>query len=167
MFPFARFPGVDVHPGPGDEVDRRGHGAGVRLPLEGAVFISVRDRDKSAAVECARALQDMGFTVIATRGTARYMDAEGVTAEIINKVMDGRPDIVDAMKSGTVDLVFNTTEGALAIEDSFSLRNAALTGEIPYYTTIAGARAAVEAIAAMRSGTLEVAPVQSYFGASF
>ena len=181
VFPFARFPGVDTILGP--EMKSTGEvmgldrdfahafaksqlAGGTVLPLEGTVFISVKDTDKPALVEPAAQLLDMGFRVIATRGTASYLQAHGITTEIINKVAEGRPHIVDAMRDGEVKLVFNTTEGAQAIADSFTLRRTALTAHIPYYTTVAGARAAVEAIATLREGTLEVATLQSYAGVS-
>jgi len=102
-----------------------------------------------------------------TRGTARELTAAGIDAKVVKKVMEGRPHIVDAMKSGEVQLVFNTTGGAQAAADSFALRRTALLDRIPYYTTVAGARAAVEAIAALRSGNLDVAPLQSYFKTVF
>jgi carbamoyl-phosphate synthase large subunit len=178
VFPFARFPGVDIILGP--EMKSTGEvmgldadfgrafwksqlGAGVDLPRGGTVFVSVRDRDKTALVEPCRKLLDMGFRLIATSGTAAYLAANGLPCETIKKVLEGRPHIVDVMLSGGVQLVFNTTEGPQAISDSFSLRRTALTQGIPYYTTVAGARAAVQAIAALRSGGLEVAPLQSYF----
>ncbi len=182
VFPFNRFPGVDVLLGPemkstgevmGIDTDfgrafaKSQLAAGVKLPLAGTAFISVRDRDKPAMVAPARQLIDMGFKVIATRGTAEYLNAQGAPAAIVNKVLEGRPHVVDAIKSGEVQLVFNTTEGALAIADSASIRLTALTADIPYYTTVAGARAAVAAVAALRAGALEVAPLQSYFSASF
>jgi carbamoyl-phosphate synthase large subunit len=142
-------------------------GSGTDLPLQGAVFVSVRDRDKPAMVEPCRRLVEMGFSLIATRGTAELLRQAGLPVEIINKVLEGRPHIVDRMLSGGVQLLFNTTEGAQAIADSFSLRRTALTNAIPYYTTVAGARAAVQAIAALKSGSLEVASLQSYFVGSF
>jgi carbamoyl-phosphate synthase large subunit len=177
VFPFARFPGVDLILGPemkstgevmGLDVDfgrafaKSQLGSGTDLPLEGAVFVSVRDSDKSALVEPCRRLVAMGFSLVATRGTAAMLIAEGLPVATVNKVREGRPHIVDRMLSGQVQLVFNTTEGAQAIADSFSLRRTALTYGIPYYTTVAGARAAVQAIAALRAGSLEVAPLQSY-----
>ena len=109
----------------------------------------------------------MGFILVATEGTAQLLAGSGLVVERVNKVHEGRPHIVDRMLSGEVHLVFNTTEGTQAIADSFSLRRTALTLNIPYYTTVAGARAAVQAIAAVRSGVLEVAPLQSYFSGSF
>jgi len=181
VFPFARFPGSDVLLGPemkstgevmGIDADfalafaKSQLGSGV-LPLSGTVFVSVKDRDKAAIVQPARQLAAMGFKLLATSGTADYLRARGLEVARVNKVLEGRPHIVDAMKNGDVQLVFNTTEGAQAMADSFSLRQTALLGNMPYYTTVAGAKAAVEAIAALRSGSLEVAPLQSYFRRSF
>jgi carbamoyl-phosphate synthase large subunit len=182
VFPFARFPGVDVVLGP--EMKSTGEvmgldkdfasaflksqiGAGVDLPEGGGVFISVKDADKAAMAPLAKSLIDMGFGIIATTGTADFLSGQGIEVKRVHKVREGRPHIVDAMKSGAVQLVLNTTEGAKAIADSFSLRRTALTGAIPYYTTVAGAQAAVQAISALRSGRLEVAPLQSYFKGSF
>ncbi|HWG81031.1 MAG TPA: carbamoyl-phosphate synthase large subunit, partial [Stellaceae bacterium] len=182
VFPFARFPGVDLILGPemkstgevmGLDVDfgrafaKSQLGSGVELPRQGTVFVSVRDRDKPAMVEPCRRLVEMGFALIATRGTADLLRQAGLPVEVVNKVLEGRPHIVDRMLSDGVQLVFNTTEGAQAIADSFSLRRTALTNAIPYYTTVAGARAAVQAIAALKSGSLEVASLQSYFVGSF
>jgi carbamoyl-phosphate synthase large subunit len=177
VFPFARFPGVDLILGPemkstgevmGIDADfgrafaKSQLGSGTSLPLEGRVFVSVRDRDKAALVEPCRRLVAMGFSLTATVGTAASLSAAGLPVTRVHKVRDGRPHIVDRMLSGEIQLVFNTTEGAEAIADSFSLRRTALTNAIPYYTTVAGARAAVLAIEAMRVGNLEVAPLQSY-----
>ena len=179
VFPFARFPGVDILLGPemrstgeamgidqdfGRAFAKSQLGAGVGLPLEGAIFISVRDHDKPLMVSAARRMNAMGFKVLATSGTADFLTAEGVTVERVHKVLDAqRPHIVDKIKSGEVQLVINTTEGAGAIRDSFSMRRAALLERVPYYTTAAGAIAAVQAISAMRDGALEVKPLQSYF----
>jgi carbamoyl-phosphate synthase large subunit len=177
VFPFARFPGVDLILGPemkstgevmgldsdfGRAFAKSQLGSGTELPLAGCVFVSVRDPDKEALVEPCRQLAAWGFELVATRGTAQNLGAAGVRVAIVNKVQEGRPDIVDEMRSGRIQLVFNTTEGAQAIADSFSLRRTALTHGIPYYTTVAGARAAVQAIGALREGCLEVAPLQSY-----
>jgi carbamoyl-phosphate synthase large subunit len=182
VFPFARFPGVDLILGPemkstgevmgldsdfGRAFAKSQLGSGVILPLEGRVFISVRDQDKPAVVEPCRRLIAMGFSLVATKGTAQFLRQAGLEVELVNKVVEGRPHIVDRMLSGEIQLVVNTSEGAQAIADSFSLRRTALTNEIPYYTTVAGARAAVQAIHALRTGSLEVAPVQSYFEGSF
>jgi carbamoyl-phosphate synthase large subunit len=138
-------------------------GAGVEQPRTGNLFVSVSDRDKEALLGPCRKLLEMGFALLATRGTASYLGSKGVACTEINKVLEGRPHIVDVMLSGGVQLVFNTTEGPQAIADSFGLRRTALTQGIPYYTTVAGARAAVQEIAAQRGGGLEVAPLQSYF----
>jgi carbamoyl-phosphate synthase large subunit len=179
VFPFARFPGVDTLLGP--EMRSTGEamgldrdyavafaksqmGAGSRVPTSGTVFISVRDGDKHRIIETAKRLERLGFRLIATVGTQRHLEKHGVACGTINKVLEGRPHIVDAIKNGEVQLVFNTTEGAQAIVDSRSLRRAALLHKVPYYTTIAGAVAASLGIEAYRSGTLEVRPLQSYFG---
>ena len=177
VFPFARFPGVDLILGPemkstgevmgldsdfGRAFAKSQLGSGTDLPLAGCVFVSVRDQDKAALIEPCRQLVAWGFELVATSGTARLLREHGLPAGRVNKVQDGRPHIVDEMRSGRVQLVFNTSEGAQAIADSFSLRRTALTHSIPYYTTVAGARAAVQAIGALRAGCLEVAPLQSY-----
>jgi carbamoyl-phosphate synthase large subunit len=141
--------------------------SGTRLPQSGCVFISVRNRDKPAMTEIAKLLIGLGFHILATRGTALSLSRAGLEVEVINKVLEGRPHILDAMKDDRVQLVFNTTKGAKAIEDSYTLRRTALTVHIPYYTTVSGARAAVAAIEAVSRGTLEVAPLQSYFTAPF
>jgi len=104
----------------------------------------------------------MGFEVIATRGTAAYLEAQGLAVEIVNKVAEGRPHIVDMIKDGEIALMFNTTAGAQSIADSYEIRRSALTMQIPYYTTMAGAKAAVAALKVMKRDTLEVAPLQSY-----
>ncbi len=182
VFPFARFPGSDTLLGPemkstgevmGIDADF-GHafakaqmGASQKLPTTGTVFVSVRDADKKGIVGPARKLASLGFRIMATGGTAAFLQKSGLEVTLVNKVLEGRPHIVDAMKSGQVHLVFNTTEGAQAVSDSFSLRHAALMGGIAYYTTVSGARAAAEAIAALRSGSLEVAPLQAYFKGAF
>jgi carbamoyl-phosphate synthase large subunit len=182
VFPFARFPGVDVMLGP--EMKSTGEvmgldrdfarafakaqlGGGVVLPHGGAVFISVRDEDKEAMGPLAHELVAMGFTLVATSGTARYLTARGLDVRQVNKVLEGPPHIVDAMINGEIDLIFNTTEGRKAVEDSFSLRRTALMRSIPYYTTVSGARAATWAIQALKSDSLDVAPLQSYFKCAF
>ena len=182
VFPFNRFPNVDTILGP--EMKSTGEvmgldssferafaksqlGAGVKLPDSGGVFLSVRDSDKGAAVGVARRLIDLGFTIAATRGTAARLREAGLAVTVVNKVLEGRPHCVDAIKSGDVQLVINTAAGAQSVSDSFDIRRSALTHGVPHYTTIAGARAAAHAIAAMRAGTLEVAPLQAYFRGSF
>jgi carbamoyl-phosphate synthase large subunit len=182
VFPFNRFPGVDVLLGP--EMKSTGEvmgldssferaflksqlGAGVKLPEAGIAFISVKDGDKAGAVTLARRLLDMGFKVSATRGTAGRLREAGLDCSVVNKVLEGRPHCVDAIKSDAIQLVINTTSGGRSVSDSFDIRRSALTHGVPHYTTMAGARAAVHAIAAMKAGTLEVAPLQSYFRGSF
>jgi len=188
VFPFARFPGVDTVLGPemrstgevmGLDWRRPGEdlapafarafaksqlGGGVVLPARGAVFVSVKDADKAWILEPVRILAGRGFKLIATGGTASYLEARGFAVERVKKVLEGRPHIVDAMKNGEVQLVFNTTEGKQSLEDSFSLRRTALMMKIPYYTTAAGALAAAQAIVAQAEGSLEVRPLQSYGG---
>jgi len=179
VFPFARFPGVDTVLGP--EMKSTGEvmgidrsfpiafaksqiGGGARLPREGTVFVSVRDSDKPRVVETVQLLVALGFRIIATSGTQRYLAEKGIPARKINKVLEGRPHIVDAIKNGEVQLVFNTTEGAAALADSRPLRRAALLHKVPYYTTLSGAVAAAQGINAYLGGDLEVRALQSYFG---
>jgi carbamoyl-phosphate synthase large subunit len=177
VFPFARFPGVDPILGP--EMRSTGEvmgldttfaaafaksqlGGGANLPTSGTVFVSVRDADKEGIVSPVRALLEMGFKAIATGGTKRHLESHGIDCEKVNKVLEGRPHVVDAMKNGQVDIVFNTTEGAKALADSTSLRRTALLYHIPYYTTLQGAMAVTKAIEAIRADSLKVAPLQSY-----
>ncbi|MBU2583474.1 MAG: carbamoyl-phosphate synthase large subunit [Alphaproteobacteria bacterium] len=177
VFPFARFSGVDPILGP--EMRSTGEVMGIdrdfamafgksqlaanqTLPMTGSVFVSVKDEDKPRIVEPLRELVEVGFKVLATRGTKRFLEGHGVECEAVNKVLEGRPHIVDAMKNGEVQLVFNTTEGAKALADSKDIRRTALLHHIPYYTTLAGARAVIRAIRALKSDSLEVAPLQSY-----
>ena len=177
VFPFARFPGVDSILGP--EMKSTGEvmgidinfssafaksqiAAGTLLPQTGSVFISVRDDHKDSILEPARILHEKGFLLLATSGTAEALKKANLPVTRIKKVLEGRPHVVDNMISGHIDLVFNTTDGAQAIQDSFSLRRSALTHGIPYYTTVEGAKAAVQAITAIREGPLEVVPLQSY-----
>jgi len=178
VFPFARFPGVDVVLGP--EMRSTGEvmgldrdyatafaksqlGAGTRVPTEGTVFISVKDSDKPRILGTAKLLHSLGFKILATSGNQRYFEEQGVPAVRINKVLEGRPHIVDAIRNGEVQLVFNTTEGATALADSRSLRRAALLQKVPYYTTLAGAVAAAEGVGAQRRGELQVRSLQDYF----
>jgi carbamoyl-phosphate synthase large subunit len=182
VFPFARFPGVDTILGPEmkstGEVMGLDHsferafakaqlGAGVVLPEAGTVFLSVRDGDKSGVPALARRLTEMGFRIMATRGTAARITEAGLQVSIVNKVLEGRPHCVDAIRSGDIQMVVNTSQGAQSTADSFDIRRTALTFGVPHYTTLAGARAAVHAIGALKAGTLEVAPLQSYFRGSF
>jgi carbamoyl-phosphate synthase large subunit len=178
VFPFARFPGVDTVLGPemrstGEVMGLDRHyaiafaksqlGAGSILPRAGTVFVSVRDADKPRILDTVRLLRQLGFTLIATSGTQRFLAEHGVPAEKVNKVLEGRPHIVDRIKNGEVQLVFNTTEGAAALADSRSLRRAALLHKVPYYTTLSGAVAAAQGISAHIGGDLEVRALQSYF----
>jgi carbamoyl-phosphate synthase large subunit len=186
VFPFARFPGVDTVLGPemrstgevmGLDWRRPGEGplpafarafaksqmaGGVTLPKTGGVFISVKDSDKPRIVEPARLLLERGFQIIATGGTHQYLSDVGLEATLVRKVLEGRPHIVDAMKNGEVQLVFNTTEGRQSLEDSFSIRRSALMMKIPYYTTATGALAAAQAIIALLDGELDVRPLQAH-----
>ena len=177
VFPFARFPGVDTALGPemrstgevmgmadnfGMAFAKSQLGAGVVLPSKGTVFISVKDRDKQLMVPLAEQLLELGFTVVATGGTAKHLQAAGLDVEQVKKVSQGRPHIVDAMKNGQIALVFNTTWGKQALKDSYSLRRAALMGQIPYFTTAAGARAAVSAITTLAKDDYDVMSLQDY-----
>jgi carbamoyl-phosphate synthase large subunit len=181
VFPFARFPGVDTVLGPemrstGEVmgIDRSFEiafaksqlGGGTRVPRKGTVFVSVRDTDKTRITEVVKLLQEAGFKVLATSGTQRFLSDHGVPAEKINKVLEGRPHIVDAITNGDIQLVFNTTEGPQALADSRSLRRAALLHKVPYYTTLSGAVAAAQGIRAYLGGDLEVRTLQSYFSES-
>src|SRR5437660_1399424 len=130
-------------------------GGGSRLPRGGTVFVSVRDADKPRVLDAVRLLVSLGFRIIATSGTQRYLAEQGLPASRINKVLEGRPHIVDAIANGGVQLVFNTTEGATALADSRSLRRAALLHKVPYYTTLSGAVAAAQGIKAYLGGELE------------
>jgi carbamoyl-phosphate synthase large subunit len=178
VFPFARFPGVDTVLGP--EMKSTGEvmgidasfpiafaksqiGGGSRLPRAGTVFISVRDEDKPRVTETVKDLIGLGFRIIATSGTQRFLSEQGIPAHKINKVLEGRPHIVDAISNGEVQLVLNTTEGAQALADSRPLRRAALLHKVPYYTTLSGAVAAAQGIKAYLEGELEVRALQSYF----
>ena len=178
VFPFARFPGVDTVLGP--EMKSTGEvmgidasfeiafaksqiGGGADLPRTGTVFVSVKDADKPRILAAVRLLASLGFKCVATSGTQRYLAEQGVAAARIFKVLEGRPNVVDVIKNGGVQLVFNTTEGAAALADSRSLRHAALLHKVPYYTTLSGAVAAAQGIKAYLGGDLEVRALQSYF----
>jgi carbamoyl-phosphate synthase large subunit len=177
VFPFNRFPNVDTLLGP--EMKSTGEvmgidrtfglafaksqmAAGQRLPLGGTVFISVRDEDKMAFLQTAFQLSDLGFRILATRGTSRFLTQHGIPNETVNKVREGRPHIVDRLKNGNVDLVINTVSGKKTVSESISIRLAALALEVPYTTTLAGARATAQAIQALRKGGMEVRTLQEY-----
>jgi carbamoyl-phosphate synthase large subunit len=186
VFPFARFAGVDTVLGPemrstgevmGLDWVRPGEtlapafarafaksqlGGGTILPKDGCVFVSVKDADKAWILEPVRLLVAQGFRILATSGTASYLTSEAIPVELVKKVLEGRPHIVDAMKNGEVQLVFNTTEGRQSLTDSFEIRRTALMMKIPYFTTAAGALAAAQAIVVTAQAPLEVRPLQSY-----
>jgi carbamoyl-phosphate synthase large subunit len=181
VFPFARFPGVDPVLSPemkstGEVMGISGDfataflksqlGSGIELPTAGTLFVSVKDSDKTNIVAPVRALIGFGFTVIATSGTADYLEAEGLAVERVNKVAQGRPHIVDKIKDGAVDLIFNTTEGWQSHKDSASIRAAGLMAKVPYFTTAASSAAVVRAIAVLREHSLEVRSLQDYYSAS-
>jgi carbamoyl-phosphate synthase large subunit len=178
VFPFARFPGVDPVLSP--EMKSTGEvmgidhdfatafakaqlGAGTRLPKDGTVFVSVKDGDKKVILPAARQLVELGFKLIATGGTAKYLADAGVAVERVNKVAEGRPHIVDRIVDGEVALIINTTEGWQSLKDSQSIRGTALTSRVPYFTTATASVAAAQAIAALQRATLEVKPIQSYY----
>lgn len=176
VLPFARFPGVDTILGP--EMRSTGEvmgwdrsfaraflkaqmGAGMKLPSKGRAFISIKDADKGQLMlEAAQILVEQGFTLVATRGTQSWLEAQGVPCELVNKVYEGRPHVVDMLKDGAVQLLMNTTEGAQAVEDSKEMRSVALYDKIPYFTTAAGANAAARAIKAQAEGDVEVKSLQ-------
>jgi carbamoyl-phosphate synthase large subunit len=175
VLPFARFPGVDTILGP--EMRSTGEvmgwdrsfpraflkaqlGAGTILPREGRVFISIKNDKTAQMLEAGQLLVKMGFEIIATRGTADWLNGHDVPATVVNKVYEGRPNIVDMMKDGNIDLVFNTTEGAQSVADSREIRSVALYDKIPYFTTAAGAHAAVLAMQAREEGDIEVRSLQ-------
>ncbi|WP_312815460.1 carbamoyl-phosphate synthase large subunit [Brevundimonas sp.] len=187
VFPFARFAGVDTVLGPemrstgevmGLDWKREGEadlapafarafaksqtGGGTILPTEGTAFVSVKDADKPFIVEAVKTLLAQGFKVVSTGGTHAYLTEQGLEVGLVKKVLEGRPNIVDAMKNGEIQLVFNTTEGKQALADSFAIRRTALMQKLPYYTTAYGAIAAAKAIAAIRNGEMDVRPIQSY-----
>jgi carbamoyl-phosphate synthase large subunit len=177
VFPFARFPGVDTILGP--EMKSTGEvmgidrnfglafaksqlAAGQKLPLSGTVFISVKDEDKSPVLEAISLFAKMGFRIVATRGTSTFLSAKGIANQPVNKVSEGRPHIVDMIKNKEIHLVINTTSSKRAVSESYSIRRTALTFDVPYTTTVAGARATALAIKAMLEGKLGVKPLQEY-----
>ena len=178
VFPFNRFPGVDPVLSP--EMKSTGEvmgidtnfavafaksqiGSGTKLPDGGTVFVSVKPSDKPHILPAVRTLIDLGFRIIATTGTADYLNAEGLAVETVNKVQQGRPHIVDLIKDGEVALIFNTTEGWQSLRDSQSIRASALTGRVPYFTTASASVAVAQAIAALRERPLEVRALQTYY----
>jgi carbamoyl-phosphate synthase large subunit len=181
VFPFARFPGTDPVLGPemkstGEVMGIAGNfdiafakaliGAGMELPQSGTAFVSVKDADKDNIVPAVEKLVELGFNVIATSGTAAHLRAKGLPVELVNKVAQGRPHIVDKLTDGDVALVFNTTEGWQSLKDSHSIRTTALTKKVPYFTTAPASLAAARSIEAVRGRALEVASLQSYYSRS-
>ena len=178
VFSFAKITQVDIALGPEMKstgevmgIDRDFNlafakaqlGAGDRLPTDGRVFVSVKDSDKPRVMDSVRRLTGWGWKVIATGGTADYLAEQGVEVERVNKVAEGRPHIVDRIKDGDVQLIFNTTEGWQSLQDSQSIRASALAADIAYYTTAAASDAATQAIGALRAHSLEVKPLQDYY----
>jgi carbamoyl-phosphate synthase large subunit len=177
VFPFIKFPGVDTVLGP--EMKSTGEvmgiddsfplafaksqiAAGTLLPVRGTALLSVRDADKTATLPIARLLRDSGFSLLATAGTAAFLGNAGIAVEAVNKVAEGSPHVVDAIREGKVALVINTIDGARSFADSFSIRRTALECRVPYCTTVAGARAVAEGIVQLRKGLLNVKPLQEY-----
>ena len=177
VFPFGRFPGVDTLLGPemkstgeamglaqnfGQAFAKSQMAVGSNLPKSGTLFISVKDSDKIKILPICKKLLKLGFDIIATKGTSKYLEINNIKVTKINKVSEGRPHLVDAIKDGLVNIIFNTTEGEQSIKESFSLRRAALSANIPYYTTLAGSKAATEAIISINKDELTVKSIQSY-----
>ncbi|VWX52102.1 carbamoyl-phosphate synthase large subunit [Novosphingobium sp. 9U] len=178
VFPFNRFPGVDPVLSPemkstgevmGIDADfataflKAQLGAGMKLPESGTVFVSVKTGDKPVILPAVKELVAMGFRIIATSGTQRYLADAGLPVELVNKVAEGRPHIVDKIVDGEIALIFNTTEGWQSLQDSQEIRKSALAGKVPYFTTAAASRAAAQAISAMRGSQLEVRSLQDYY----
>ena len=179
VFPFSRFPGVDPILSP--EMKSTGEvmgidrdfatayaksqiGAGTKIPQEGVAFVSVKDSDKPHILPAVRQLLDLGFKIVATGGTQKYLADAGLPVEQINKVAEGRPHIVDKIIDGEIALIFNTTEGWQSFKDSHSIRASALREKVPYFTTAAASRAVAQAISATRASQLEVRSLQDYYG---
>jgi carbamoyl-phosphate synthase large subunit len=177
VFPFARFPGSDPVLIP--EMKSTGEvmgidsdfamafaksqlAAGTVLPMEGSVFISVKASDKPHILEAARELSAMGFRLLGTRGTAAWLREQGVAVDTINKVLEGQPHIVDALRDGRIAMVFNTTEGVQSLKDSETIRSAAWAQKVPIFTTASASAASVKAIAAMKARPMEVTPLQQH-----
>jgi carbamoyl-phosphate synthase large subunit len=177
VFPFNKFPGVDTLLGP--EMKSTGEvmgldssfglafakaqlGGGMRLPRQGKVFISIRDDDKEKVSEIAQRLYRMGFELIATQGTAAYLQTKGIPAEVVNKIQQGSPHIADAIKNGEIAMVINTPTDAHSHADSYYIRRSALDYQVPYFTTIAGAEAAAEGIELLKQRGLDVRALQDY-----
>ena len=178
VFPFSKFEGSDVILGPemkstgeamgmdynfGQAFAKSQLSANVDLPLKGNLFVSVKNADKQFVYEHVRKLKNLGFTIFATKGTAMFLKEKNIKCSLIKKVKEGKPNIVNFINEKKINLIFNTTEGSQAIKDSFTLRRAAINNKIPYYTTIAGAKATVEAIKELSRKNLEISSLQKYF----
>jgi len=179
VFPFSRFPGVDVLLGPemkstgevmgmGDDFGiayaKAQAAAGYELPTQGTVFVSVHDREKPRVLEAARKFHRMGFRMVATRGTCRLLRENGIPAQVVLKLKEGRPHVVDHIKNGGIQLLINTALGKKTASDSYEIRRTALAYDIPYATTIAGAKAMARAVEVLRKGDWGVKTVQEYHG---
>ena len=177
VFPFKRFPGVDTILGPemrstgevmgidkefGIAFAKSQIAGGTTVPIEGVVFVSVKDTDKEKIYKPVKELEDIGFSILATSGTCDFLEEKGIKAKRINKVLQGSPHIVDEITDNNITLVFNTTETPQAIKDSKSIRRSSLENSVPYYTTVSGAIAAVSGIKAIKNGELDVDTIQSY-----
>ncbi len=182
VFPFDRFPGVDTILGP--EMKSTGEVMGIddefglayakaqaasnnKIPTAGKIFLSVKDKDKYHTVEIARKLKELGFKLVATRGTAGYLHAHGIEVESINKVMEGRPHVVDLIKNKEIHFIINTVTGSQAQKDSFSIRRSALQYRIPYTTTISSAKAVVMAIESLLKRELKIKSIQEYHNSRY
>ncbi|WP_020676246.1 carbamoyl-phosphate synthase large subunit [Geopsychrobacter electrodiphilus] len=178
VFPFVKFPGVDTLLGPemkstgevmgidydfGKAFAKAQIGAGVNLPASGKIFVSVKDEDKERIIEPARKLVAAGYSFVATRGTAAFLQEQGIAAEIVNKVKEGRPHCVDSIKSKEICMVFNTTLGSQSVSDSYSIRRSALMHEVAYFTTVAGIKAVTDGLLAMKRESLDATPLQEYY----
>ncbi len=178
VFPFRRFPGVDIVLGPemkstgevmGIDMDygmafaKSQFAAGLALPTGGTAFLSIRPRDKDAILPVAKRLRELGFEIVATEGTAQYLNANGIEAKQVFKISEGRPNVVDMMKNDEIDLVINTPSGKRTRTDAYQIRRITLDLDIPYFTTVAGARAAVDAIEALKRQELSVRPLQEFY----
>ncbi len=177
VFPFDRFPGVDTILGP--EMKSTGEVMGIddefglayakaqaasynKIPTSGKIFLSVKDKDKSHTVDIARKLRGLGFRLVATKGTAGYLHNHGIEVDVINKVMEGRPHVVDLIKNKEINFIINTVTGSQAQKDSFSIRRSALQYRIPYTTTISSAKAVVMAIESLLKRELKIKSIQEY-----
>jgi carbamoyl-phosphate synthase large subunit len=177
VFPWDRFPGVDPLPGPemrstgevmgladsfGEAFAKAALGAGLRMPDGGALFLSLADGDKSRAAALAARFEELGFRLLATGGTAATLGQHGIRADTVKKVSEGRPNVVDRMVNGEIQLVINTASGSRAHRDGIAIRRGALEHGVPYVATVPGAFAMAEAIAALRRGAISVRPLQAW-----